>query len=298
MTVVKDTSLGSRVFDATLIVLLIGITLTCILPIWYTLSLSLSSKSAAAGGLVWLWPVDFNLNSYSELLSDKQFFGSFWISIQRVVLGGALNFIIVALMAYPLSKSNKDFRQRNALMWILVFTMLFNGGLIPLYLTVKNLGLINSIWALVLVTGAQGLVFNVILTVNFFRNLPSEMEEAALVDGAGPWTMLLKVFIPLSVPVLATVTLFSIVSHWNEFLTGLIFMTREQFYPLQTYIQQLVVVFNPNIVDEEQMKLMAELSNRTLNAAKIFIAMIPILVVYPFLQRFFIHGITLGSVKE
>ncbi|WP_274650966.1 carbohydrate ABC transporter permease [Paenibacillus humicola] len=296
---VKDMTIGSRLFNIVLIVILLGITLTCILPIWYTLALSLSSKAAAAGGLVWLWPVGFNLNSYRELLSDTQFFHSFWISVQRVAIGLVLNFFVVALMAYPLSRSTREFPQRNALMWILVFTMLFNGGLIPLYLTVKALGMINSIWALVLVAGAtHGLVFNVILTVNFFRNLPKELEEAALVDGAGPWIMLTRVFIPLSVPVLATVSLFNIVMHWNEFLYGLIFMTREEFYPLQTYIQQLVVVFNPNILDEEQMKMMASLSNRTLNAAKVFIAMIPILAVYPFLQRYFIHGITLGSVKE
>jgi len=295
---VKDMTLGSKVLDIVLIFVLSVITISCILPIWYTLALSLSSKSAAAAGLVWLWPVDFNFNSYRQLLEDSQFFRSFWISIQRIALGGVLNFVVVALLAYPLSKTSRDFKQRNVLMWILVFTMLFNGGLIPLYLTVKGLGLINSIWALVLVAGAQGLVFNVILTVNFFRNLPNELEEAALVDGAGPWRMLIQVFIPLSVPVLATVTLFSIVFHWNEFLYGLIFMTREEFYPLQTYIQQMVIVFNPNIMSEEQMKMMAELSNRTLNAAKIFIAMIPVLIIYPFLQRYFIHGITLGSVKE
>lgn len=295
---VKDTTTSSRVMDIVIISTLVLITITCILPIWYTLALSLSSKTAAAAGSVWLWPVDFNLLSYKQLLEDSQFFRSFWISIQRIAIGGALNFIVVALTAYPLSKSANVFRSRNILMWILVFTMLFNGGLIPLYLTVKGLGLINSIWALILVAGAHGLVFNIILTVNFFRNLPAELEESALVDGAGPWRILWSLFIPLSVPVLATVTLFSIVSHWNEFLYGLIFMTREEFYPLQTYIQQMVIVFNPNIINEEQMKMMAELSNRTLNAAKIFIAMLPVLVIYPFLQRYFIHGITLGSVKE
>jgi len=296
--VIRSTTFGSRMFDIALLAALSLITLSCILPIWYTLALSFSSKSAAAAGMVWLWPVDFNVNSYRQLLEDSQFFRSFWTSIQRVALGGALNFIVVAMTAYPLSKSSREFRQRNVLMWILVFTMLFHGGLVPLYLTVKALGLINSIWSLILVAGAHGLVFNIILTVNFFRNLPSELEEAALVDGAGPWRMLFQVFIPLSVPVLATVTLFSLVMHWNEFLYGLIFMTREEFYPLQTYIQQMVIVFDPNIMDEEQLKMLAELSNRTLNAAKIFIAMIPVLLVYPFLQRYFIHGITLGSVKE
>ncbi|RCW77276.1 carbohydrate ABC transporter permease [Saliterribacillus persicus] len=295
---VKNKTLSAKIFDIVLIVILCSIALTCILPLWYTLSVSLSSKSAAAAGIITLWPVDFNLTSYQQLLGDTQFFKSFWISIQRVVLGAGLNFIIVPLMAYPLSKTVKDFRGRNVIMWTVIFTMLFNGGLIPLYLTIQELNLMNSVWALVLVGGAQTIVFNIILTINFFRNLPKSLEEAALVDGAGPWYILFKLFIPLSIPVLATVTLFSIVYHWNEFLYGLIFMTREEFYPLQTYIQQLVVSIDPSQMTEDQYKRMSEMSNRTLDAAKIFIAMIPVLVVYPFLQRYFIHGITLGSVKE
>ena len=291
-------SLSSRITDIVLIVILIAIAITCILPLWYTLALSFSSKSAAAAGSVSLWPVGFNLNSYKQLLTETQFFKSFWISIQRVVLGAGLNFIIVPLMAYPLSKTVKDFKGRNVLMWTVIFTMLFNGGLIPLYITVQSYGLMNSVWALVLVGGAQRIVFNIILTINFFRNLPDSLEEAALVDGAGPWRILYKVFIPLSLPVLATISLFSIVYHWNEFLYGLIFMSREEFYPLQTYIQQLVVQVDPATMTEDQYKRLSELSNRTLDAAKIFIAMIPVLVVYPFLQKYFIHGITLGSVKE
>jgi len=295
---IRNRSISSKIADIILIIILIAITITCVLPLWYTLSLSLSSKSAAAAGSVSLWPVGFNLNSYKQLLADSQFFKSFWISAQRVILGAGLNFIIVPLMAYPLSKTAKDFRGRNVLMWTVIFTMLFNGGLIPLYLVVKSYGLMNSIWALVLVGGAQTIVFNIILTINFFRNLPKSLEEAALVDGAGPWYILYKVFIPLSLPVLATVSLFSIVYHWNEFLYGLIFMSREEFYPLQTYIQQLVVQVDPATMTEDQYKKMSELSNRTLDAAKIFIAMIPVLAVYPFLQKYFIHGITLGSVKE
>ncbi|MBD2843705.1 carbohydrate ABC transporter permease [Paenibacillus sp. IB182496] len=295
---VRDKTFGSRLTDIIILVLLIGITLSCILPIWYTLAMSLSSNSAAAAGRVWLWPIDINFNSYLQILEDRNFFNSFWISVQRVVLGAGLNFIVVALMAYPLSRTARQFRARSVLMWILVFIMLFNGGLIPLYLTIKELDLLNSIWALVLVGGAQTLVFNIILTVNFFRNLPKELDEAALVDGAGPWFTLFRLYIPLAVPVLATVSLFSIVYHWNEFLYGLIFMTREQYYPLQTYIQQLVVSVDPATMTEDQYRRLSELSNRTLDSAKIFIAMLPVLVVYPFLQRYFIHGITLGSVKE
>ncbi|RTE05829.1 carbohydrate ABC transporter permease [Paenibacillus whitsoniae] len=293
---VKETTLSSRAFDLLLIVVLVGIALLCVMPLWYTLAVSLSDNAAASSGRVSFWPVGFNFKSYQEIMGDGKFFNSFWISIQRVVLGSSLNFVIILLLGYPLSKSSKDLPYRNVFMWILVFTMLFNGGLIPWYQTVKSLGLINNIWALVL--GNSVPVFSVILVINYFRNLPKELEEAALVDGAGPWYMLVKLFIPLSVPVLATVTLFSIVYHWNEFFNGLVLMSNADHYPLQTYIQQLVVIVDANTMTAEQIQKMSELSNQTLNAAKIFIAMLPVLVIYPFLQRFFIHGITLGSVKE
>ncbi|WP_274651305.1 carbohydrate ABC transporter permease [Paenibacillus humicola] len=293
---VREKTFGSQAFDVLLIVLLSLIALVCILPIWYTLAVSLSQKTAAAAGLVHLWPVGFNFNSYNEIMGDRKFFHAFGISIERVLLGASISFIVTVLMAYPLSKNTRDFRMRNAIMWILVFCMLFNGGLIPWYETVKSIGLINSIWGLVLANSVP--FFNVILVVNYFRNLPKELEEAALVDGAGPWYILFRLFVPLSVPVLATVTLFMIVYHWNEFFNGLVLTSTVDHYPLQTYIQQLVVVIDTQNMTEDQLRKLSELSNQTLNAAKIFIAMIPVLVVYPFLQRFFIHGITLGSVKE
>ncbi|OXM13330.1 carbohydrate ABC transporter permease [Paenibacillus herberti] len=295
---IRETSAASRLFDIMLIIFLVVISLLCILPIWYTLMVSLSQKSAAAAGIVSVWPIGFNLNSYKEIMKDAVFFNSFWVSIQRVVLGAALSFVVTILMAYPLSKTTRDFRLRNVLMWILVFMMMFSGGLIPLYQTVKAYGLIDSIWVLVLSGGLP--MFNVILVINFFRNLPKELEESAFVDGAGPWYTLVKLFVPLSVPVLATITLFSIVGHWNEFFSGLVFMTTPENYPLQTYIQQMVVQMDFTTIntDPEALKRLSELSNQTLNAAKIFIAMIPILIIYPFLQRFFVHGITLGSVKE
>ncbi|NEN85804.1 carbohydrate ABC transporter permease [Paenibacillus elgii] len=295
---VKESTTVSKVFDVILILVLVSVALLCVLPIWYTLMVSLSEKSAAAAGIVRLWPIGANLVSYQQIMRDSEFFLSFWVSVKRVVLGASLSFIVTVLMAYPLSKSNRDFRLRNILMWVLVFALLFNGGLIPLYQTVKAYGLIDSIWVLVLSGGLP--IFNVILVMNFFRNLPKELEEAALVDGAGPWYTLFVLFIPLSVPVLATVSLFSIVGHWNEFFSGLVFMTKPENYPLQTYIRQMVVQIDPAQfnTDSETLKRLNEISNQTLNAAKIFIAMLPILVVYPFLQKFFIHGITLGSVKE
>ncbi|TLS52707.1 carbohydrate ABC transporter permease [Paenibacillus antri] len=293
---VREGTFGSRMFDVILLATLIGIALVCVLPIWYTLALSLSDKAAAAAGDVSLWPIGFTTQSYDTIMTDARFINSFGISLLRVALGATINFVVIVLMAYPLSKTTKDFRPRNVFMWLLVFCMLFNGGLIPWYMTIKAYGLMNTIWALVLAGGVQ--VFHVILVVNFFRNLPKELEEAALVDGAGPWYMLLQIFAPLAVPVLATITLFSIVYHWNEFFHGLVLMSSAEMYPLQTYIQQLVVVIDTTTMTEDEYKKLSELSNQTLNAAKIFIAMIPVLVIYPFLQRFFIHGITLGSVKE
>lgn len=286
----------AKSFDLLLIVLLVLVALLCVMPIWYTLALSFSDKAAAAAGAVRLWPVGFNTNAYEQIMTDRKFLNSFLISLERVLLGGTLSLIVVTLTAYPLSKTVREFRARNIVMWLLIFTMLFNGGLVPWFITVKSYGIMNTIWALVLAGGLQ--VFHVILVVNFFRNLPKEMEEAALVDGAGPWYTLFRIFVPLAVPVLATIALFGIVYHWNEFFHGLVLMKSADHYPLQTYIQQLVVTIDTTSMTEDEYKKLSELSNQTLNAAKIFIAMIPVLIVYPFLQRFFIHGITLGSVKE
>jgi len=293
---VKDNTLGSLLIDIIVTVVLVILALSTILPLWYTLCLSLSDKSAAAAGLVTLWPVGFNLTSYQSIVGDAQFFNSFWISIKRVVLGTGAELIATLMMAYPLSKSVRQFPARNVIMWFLIFAWLFSGGLIPWYQTMKSIGMINNIWGLVL--GNSLPIFNVILAVNFFRNLPREIEEAALIDGAGPWQIFLQIYLPLSKPMIATIALFSMVYHWNEFFNGLVLSTRQAFYPLQTYIQQQIVVINTATLTQDQIQMLNEISNQTLNAAKIFIAMIPILLIYPFLQRYFIQGITLGSVKE
>jgi multiple sugar transport system permease protein/putative aldouronate transport system permease protein len=182
-------------------------------------------------------------------------------------------------------------------MWLLVFCMIFSGGLIPWYLTVRSFGLLNTIWALVLAGGIP--VFNVILLMNFFRNIPKELEEAAVVDGADPWCILFKVIIPVSLPVIATVALFVSVYHWNEFFNGLVLMNTGDKYPLQTYIQQMVVNLPVGTsLTADQYKKISQLSNVSLNGAKVFIAMIPMLVVYPFIQKYFATGIMIGSVKE
>ena len=270
--------------------------LSCIVPLWYTLCISLSGKAAVAGGMVSLWPVDFTLSSYQAIIKDMGFLRSVGISVARVVLGTIFSLTVILLMSYPLSKSKREFKYRDIFMWILIFCFLFNGGLIPWYITMKNYGLINTMAGLVLAGGVP--VFNVILVMNFFRNIPKSLEEAAIVDGAGAWLILLRVIIPISKPVIATVTLFTIVNYWNEFFQGLVLSTTEKMYPLQTYIQQMVVTLNMTNMTLEQYQKVSQLSNQGLNAAKIFVALIPVLLIYPFLQKYFITGITLGAVKE
>lgn len=292
---IENKSIGSKIFDLCNVIILIVITLACLVPLWYILMVSVSSKEAVNAGQVAFWPVGFNLLSYQKILGEAAFLKSFWISIQRVVLGGIFGVGCTLLVAYPLSKTNRQFPKRNIFMWILIFCMLFNGGTIPWYMTMRNYHLIDNIWGLIL-SGSLP-VFNVIMAMNFFRNLPSELEEAAYVDGAGPWTSFIKVNIPLAKPMIATITLLTIVGHWNDFFQGLVLNTKQSNYPLQTYIQQMVVTQNYSTMTVEQIKEVVQLNNQSLDAAKIFIAMVPILIIYPFLQKYFVKGITLGSVK-
>ncbi|QGQ97749.1 carbohydrate ABC transporter permease [Paenibacillus psychroresistens] len=270
------------------------ISLMCLLPLIYILSLSLSDKSAATAGLVTFLPVDFTWSSYTYLLREHGFYLAFMVSVKRVLIGCSINFILTILMAYPLAKEKSEFKSRNIYMWVILVTMLFNGGLIPWYMVVKSLHLTNTIWALTLPLAVP--VFNVILLMNFFRGLPKEISEAAAIDGSGPWRLLLTIFLPLSLPAVATVTLFSFINHWNAFFDGLILINTQSKIPLQTYIQQLVIPQPNNLTRPED--IVNLLSQRTTNAAKIVVTMLPILLVYPFLQKYFVGGITLGSVKE
>lgn len=295
---VTSKSFGSRLFDVINAIILMFLTLVCLVPLWYCLMISLSDKAAVQAGNVFFYPIGFNLYSYQAILADSLFFNSVAVSFWRVVLGTAITMLILVLAAYPLSRTSRQFPGRNALMWVFVFCMLFNGGLIPWYITIKSYSLMDSVFGLAICGGVP--IFNLILVINFIRNLPVELEEAAKIDGAGPWKFLFSILLPLLKPVLATVVLFTMVGHWNDFFQGMVLSTKQQSYPLQTYIQQMVVSTNLQSMANmsiEQLNRLTKLNNDSLNAAKIFIAMIPILMVYPFLQRYFVKGITLGSVK-
>ncbi|ANS73258.1 ABC transporter permease [Paenibacillus yonginensis] len=286
---------GRKVFLVLNYTLLIGIGLLCLLPIVHILAVSLSSKGAATTGAVKLWPIEFTWSSYEYVLNRPQFLASMWISVQRVLLGTAISMLLTLLTAYPLSKESSQFRFRTGYAWFFVFTTLFSGGLIPWYVTVRDTGLVDTLWALI-IPNAVG-VFNVILLLNFFRGLPKELEESCFIDGGSYWTSLWKIYAPLSLPSLATVTLFTMVGHWNSWFDGLILMNSPDNYPLSSYLQTVIVQEDLSHMNADQAAAMADVSNRTFKAAQIFVGSLPILVVYPFLQRYFVKGIVLGSVK-
>ena len=217
---IQGKSLGSRVFNAFNTILMIVLTLSCLYPLWYTFCLSISDKAAANSGMVTIYPIGFSLASYQEIMGDIQFFKSFLISAERTVLGTIVTILILAVFAYPLSKPSSEYRPKNVIMWIVVFCMLFNGGTIPWYITMVNYGMIDSMIGLILCGGVP--VFNLILLINFYRGLPRELMEAAQIDGAGVWTILFRVVIPCSVPILATLVLFTSVGYWNEYFQGLV----------------------------------------------------------------------------
>lgn len=292
---VRKQSSGRSVFLALNYLFLGVLSLLCVLPIVHVFAVSLSSSRAVSGGAVSFWPVDFTLASYEYVLQQNQFAASFLISVERVVLGTLISMCLTILIAYPLSKSNRQFKWRTRYVWFFVITMLFNGGLIPWYMVIKSLGMIDSLSALVL-PGAVS-VFNVVLLLNFFRELPAELDEAARIDGATQFQTLWKIYVPLSKPALATLTLFCLVGGWNSWFDGLILMNRPKNYPLQSYLQTVIFQIDYSHISDKDLSLMQLINNRTNRAAQIFVATFPILCVYPFLQTYFTKGIVMGSVK-
>lgn len=286
---------GSKVFEYFNFAFLIVSSFICLFPLINVLATSLSSSVAVSSGQVKLWPVGFNTIAYEWLLKNSQFWTSMSVSIERIVLGGTINMLLSVMVAYPLSKDSHKFPSRTAYAWYFLFTILFSGGLVPFFLVVKYTGLMDSIWSLI-IPGAVP-VFNIILLLNFFRQLPKEMEEAAFLDGAGHWSTLWNIYIPTSLPALATIGMFTLVGHWNEWFSAIIFMKRVEHYPLQTYLQSVLVQSNFKVNNQGDLDILNKLSNKTISSAQIFIGMIPILVVYPFLQKYFAKGIVLGSVK-
>ena len=292
---VEKRTLGGIIADIIIWIILILLTISCLLPLLNMVAISFSDNASATANIVGIIPKNFNVSSYAKIMKETQFWRSFSISVVRVILGLIINITLLILTAYPLSKSPKIFYAQKFYMRVVLFAMLFSGGLIPTFMVVNELNLTNTIWALIL-PGAVP-IGNVILLMNAFRGVPKSLEEAAMMDGASQWIVLFKVFLPVVKPTLAAVTLFTIVGHWNDYFSALVYITKTSNYPLQTYIQQLNVDVT-QITNPEKLKELAEVSTRTLDSAKIVISTLPLLIIYPFMQKYFVSGIVVGSVKE
>ena len=288
----RKVSTSRKIFVVFNTIFLVTLALLCILPLVNLLALSLSGKAAANSGLVTFWPVDFTFMAYEKTFHNANFVRSIMISIARTLIGTLTSLFVIVTAGYALSK---DFKGRTAVMWFFVFTMLFSGGLIPSYMVNTSLGLKNNFWVYIL-PGTFS-CYNMILIMNFFRSVPKVLEEAALIDGASFFSVLWKIYLPLSKAGIATVALFIMVGNWNEWFTGILYMSDTKNYPLASFLQVIVVQGNQQDLALDPTSA-AAMSERTIKAAQVFIGALPILMVYPFLQKYFTKGIVMGAVKE
>ena len=278
-----------------LTIVIILFSLTCLLPFVNVAAVSLSSKSAILRGDVSFWPVDFETTAYQAIFSDKSMTRSLIFTVIITVVYTALSMLMTILMAYPLTK--KRLRGRNFFSFLALFTMYFSGGIIPHYLNIKELGLMDSPWALIL----PGMLstYNMIILKSFFQTLPNELEEAAIIDGANDFQVLLKVYLPLSMASLATLTLFYAVGKWNSFQDALYYIQTKAYQPLQLKLYHIIK--GSQAVDvaalEGGASTVATSVSESIEPASIIFATLPILVVYPFVQRYFVAGVTIGAVK-
>ena len=279
-------------------VVILLLMLICLIPILNVLAQSFSSSHAIMTNQVKLLPVEFTTSAYSYVMQDSRFWTAVLVSVKRVLIGVPFNMLMTILAAYPLSKPERVFPARKFYSVYFVFLMIFNGGLIPTYYVVSKVGLIDSIWSLILPCGVP--IFNVILMMNFFRGIPDALEEAAMLEGASQWLILVQIYLPLSKPSIATVTLFSLINHWNSWFDGLIYSNFTYNYPLQSFLQTMIVDFNSVLQsgDLSQIVELLSVNNTNMKAAQIFLSIIPLMLVYPFCQKYFTAGLTLGSVKE
>ncbi|MDF2927626.1 MAG: transporter permease [Paenibacillaceae bacterium] len=286
----KDT-VGEKIFYAINYVVMAIAGLMCLLPLVHLISLSLSGKDAVLSGFVTLWPVDVSYESYLLLFKGTTVVQSF-INNAIITAGGVvLSMVFTLLAAYPLSR--RAFFGRRYVTLAIVFTMLFQGGLIPTYLTIKQLGLIDSYGALWLL----GLVstFNMLVMRSFLENIPEELEEAARIDGSGEWRLLLQIMLPLSLPMLATMTLFYGVQYWNSFFNVLIYINSPGKYNLTVMIQQMVR--SQTLLQEVVQGETPDVTPEGIKAAGIIVMIVPMLIVYPFLQKYFVKGVIIGAIK-
>ncbi|MFC0215796.1 carbohydrate ABC transporter permease [Paenibacillus chartarius] len=288
---IQDKTLGNRIFDIVNHTLLLVIALVCVMPFVYVLAVSFASPAEVARGGLILLPKEWSLASYRYIFSTDTLFRSMLVSIYITVLGTLINLLFTSLMAYPLAKAH--LRGRQFILLAVLFTMLFSGGLIPTYFVVKALGLTNSLWSLMIPNAISA--FNLIVLKNFFQQIPDGLEDSARIDGCNDLSVLFRIVLPLSLPAMATFGLFYAVGHWNQFFNAILYINDNTKWPIQVLLREIVILASSSIGDNTIDN--TEIQPLTIRMAVIVFATVPILLVYPFLQKHFAKGVMLGSVK-
>jgi putative aldouronate transport system permease protein len=285
--------IASRTFDAFNVLFMLGLVFVTFYPLYHIFVVSISDGHAVLRGEVNFWPVGPNLDTYSLLLQDTSILRSYSNTILYTAVGTLVNLCCTVLCAYPLSK--KEFYGRTFFTLMIVFTMFFSGGLIPSYLLVQKLHMINTMWALI-IPGAIS-VWNMFVMRTFFQGLPNELFESARMDGAHEFFVLWKIVLPLSLPIIATISMFYAVGHWNSFFPALIYLNEKAKYPVQILLRNIVVMGQMSEQSQELSGPYAAVTSTNIKYAVIIIVVAPIVAIYPFIQKYFIKGVMIGSLK-
>ena len=285
----------SRTFDVVVIIMFAALALLTLYPFYNVIILSFSNTESVAKHIPYLLPFALDLTGYKTIIQDSDFINSLLVSLFVTIAGTAVNMVLSVIAAYVLSRKYLD--GRNMIMSVIVFTMLFGGGLVPTYMVIKDMGLINKVWAMILPTAIN--TYYLIIMKNYFLGLPDGLFEAAKLDGAGEWTMLWKVAFPLSKPIMATFTLFYAVDRWNEWYNALLYINKKALSPLQIYLRDILTSLNSQLSTQAQQMMGStqKVSTSAVQMATIVITALPIMLVYPFLQKYFAKGVMLGAVK-
>lgn len=288
----RSKSIGDRALDTGIYLVLTVLGLVTLLPFANVLSKSVSEEWAITSGKVGIYPIGFQLDTMKYVVTSGQFLHALMISVIVTLAGTLLSLLVTAMAAYPLSKRNLP--GSGPLVVLFIFTMMFSGGIIPSYLLIRQLGLINHLGSLILPALVN--VFNMLVIKSYFESLPESLEESARIEGAGNFTILFRIVLPLSAPVLATIGLFYAVSYWNDYFNPMLYINSSSLKPLQLYLQDIVMNADTSLLNKTADDLM-NVPAEGVRAATVIASTIPILLVYPFLQKYFIKGVLIGSVK-
>lgn len=295
------TNIGDRILVVFIYIFLILLAFSTFYPFWNSLVISFNEGMDTSKGGVTFWVREFTLENYKIVFEDERLMNGFYIAILRTVIGTLTSILATSIFAYGMSK--RELMGRKYYMIMCIITIYFGGGLIPSYMLIRNLGLFNSFW--VFIIPALISVWNMIIFRTFFQGLPQGLEESAKIDGCGNWGTFFRIVLPLSGPVVATLSLFTAVNHWNEWFVASIYITKEELMPIQTILRQILFsniaseqLSNVDVSSLVHVNAAKKITSKSLTMATIMVATLPIVCVYPFLQRYFVKGVLVGSLKE